>query len=255
MIETISVDPSIYMSSREKELLRKRETEQFEKTFKRVQEIIVKTYPRLKTVQFDMRPFGAAMQNAHIIKRKEQFIEIGLVTEETMRAKDTFMMATVNTIADLFQIDPTQVSTELFNIFFISHEYGHAQDYQNAPEPNFDSTSLSVPISPYRRTKSWIEGEKYENELAALPIPAVLASNFIQTANETSFQIAIDTYPEITQYLVKHNLKTLLEISQFCSDAYRALPSERSADQFAVKFIREQMPEVVDDIKGVKRKK
>ena len=125
--------------------------------------------------------------------------------------------ASVEQAAEMLNIAPEQMTPKLLRLFIFLHEFGHAHDY----------------IINYAKKENGptLWNERKAKQTASLPIP-ILVPPALRLKIE---QNQIEDLPLEAQELIKKGGAE--EVLHRQDLAYRNLPKERYADQFAVDFI------------------
>jgi hypothetical protein len=137
--------------------------------------------------------------------------------------------------AEKLGIDPSALSADVLRSFIFLHECGHAHDFvvNFAGVSSADHPEQSLPRFEEACMRC---NERQDFELKKLPIP-VTPSGF--TASRVEYPDFLATL--VAEYLKKESVTDadLDAVYNELEHAYKALPSEVYADEFATKFLME----------------
>ena len=124
-----------------------------------------------------------------------------------------------------------KVDAKILNLLIFLHEVGHGRDYI----VNY----LNNPIYPDKDASNDDWYEHYENQLNALPVPGLDPTDLrIRLKELGGLQAFRVSYPELDLIFQKHNIQNEEDLLRVQEVAYRNLPHESYADDFACKVLR-----------------
>jgi hypothetical protein len=219
-----------------------------EKWIENLRERVIAIYPELEDIDLsvlflDPKNHEQDIRGSHMVPDSEEThgINVDMGGELQLELAKTKRPVSVEIAAKLIGIAPEHLTSEVFNTFVFLHEYGHAHDfvthYQNAEESKSLSTNQIADI--------W--RNEYTQHRSKLPIPNMGTSELIETLSKQSLLEFLKTRPVTSRRLKAANLKTAQEVINAQDAAYRSMPAEKYADEFAASFIKKHLPEIVGD--------
>ncbi len=135
-----------------------------------------------------------------------------------------------NLLFEKIGVPPEKRGAMLLSLIIFLHEAGHGYDFINNYKNNPDYETLA------EATQAW--NEHYEFQLSMLPVPGLDPSDLrLELQNARSFTVFVEKFG-LSDTVKKHNISTASELLRLQEIAYRSLPEESYADQFAVDFIK-----------------
>lgn len=143
--------------------------------------------------------------------------------------RDTRSVA-VKILADKLGVDVHHMDGKVLSVLIFLHEIGHARDYLRNYRNNSDYESTQDAVAAWH--------EHYQSELDSLPVPSMDPSDLRACIQDSGgFQPFMERYPELTR-MNNHNISSESRLLELQEIAYRSLPHESYADDFANKILR-----------------
>jgi len=146
------------------------------------------------------------------------------VPDEHFETLKTTRRRSVEIISELIGVKPTELTTRALKTFIFLHELGHADEfisYVNQQDSYADAT------------QAW--KQRYKEEMSTLPIAGMNPSKLKTALDEGHLHelLAAQNDPRIHEGITEDDLLSVQD------EAYRHLPKEAYADNFAAKIIRD----------------
>ncbi|MBT4722583.1 hypothetical protein HOB30_02400 [Candidatus Falkowbacteria bacterium] len=135
-------------------------------------------------------------------------------------------------VAQLLEIDFSEMTPDLLRLFIIAHELGHATDYIANYESNPDYLGDGA-----EAVEEW--KLHYDVNLLMMPVPGFdpveLRDEFTKYDNLDLFY---EAHPEVKKYMNTDSIESFADLMDAQENAYRNSEYERFADGFATKFLK-----------------
>lgn len=126
--------------------------------------------------------------------------------------------------AEMLGIIPENMKPELLRLFIFFHEIGHAEDY------------ITHYMKDGNGPDKWTERSR--REMSSLPIPGINPSRLRVIIEQNQ-----ETLPEAIQVRIREEGES--QVIEDQERAYRELPKEKYADEFAASSVRKYFPEMI----------
>ncbi len=138
--------------------------------------------------------------------------------------------ASVRIIAELLDLPFEKISKELLLAFILAHEAGHAQD--------FVTNYQDVGSDKLANSNVWTD--QYIEQLDTLPVPRLTPSDLKNTINNSGGYVRFCArFSLLPQRLADRGITSEEQLLVAQERAYRSLPRESYADQFAASHIKQ----------------
>ncbi len=220
-----------------------------EQWISRIHDMVLREYPFLQNVNLSVLFLDPAEQETDIggLRRftkdsEEEFVEVDVGSESHFIKAKGKRPVSVDMIARLCGIPPEQMTSELFNTFILLHEFGHAHDFAK----NYRDDEALSNLQESQLADIW--RNEYQQQKANLPVPGLAPSELVEQFKTTPLDTFLSSRPKTRERLADAHLTTQQEIIVAQDRAYREIPAEKYADEFAATFIKKHLPEILRDV-------
>jgi hypothetical protein len=205
-----------------------------------LREAVILQYPALKDVFVEMfqgDEFGRPeYSGAAFVVTRENVPKILMALSGPEHVKYLMEMrpTAIELVAEGLGVAPEDITPELLEAFIFLHEYGHAKDYLT----NYRGESDNATHSHEEAIQEW--NEHYKASLLSLPVPGFDPSDL---RTEVTACGGVQAFYEQHPNLVNpHGITPLTQDDLFREQemAYRNLPHEKYADDFAYTLLASQ---------------